>query len=72
MTSKPVTGIRVKDGKVTASKRYATKRSHLKAARLARAWAERSKSNVHESVEDAGKDGAGHRNLRFKPVTRSD
>lgn len=42
MTSKPVTGIRIKDGKVIPKKSYLEGNRRRKAGRLVKAWKEKS------------------------------
>ena len=43
MTSKPVRGVVVRDGKVKPKSSYTTRNRQLKSARLAKAWATKSK-----------------------------
>jgi len=43
MTSKPVTGYKIKDGKLVRVIRYAAKNRNIKSNRLAKAWQQKSK-----------------------------
>ena len=45
MTSKPVTGIRIKNGKLTRVRPYKAKNKELKADREAKAWAKKNPAN---------------------------
>ncbi len=45
MTTKPVTGIKIKDGKLIRTRPYKAKNKELKAARLAKAWAKKNPAN---------------------------